>query len=154
PDVACDVTNRGGRVAAIGETLRGDRQDALASVVLLAMPQRRLRHGAASEVNERSFSPKASARRPAAQVRNGLRWEHTGKGCAWRVRAEAMGSGERSAYQSEHDPRGIPVASRGSGLIRVKPERIGLGPGVAVGLSPADEIGPCIVHPSCRLTAL
>src|SRR5215831_3344260 len=96
---------------------------------------------------------------PAA---NGLRWEHTGKGCARRARAEAIGSGERSAYRSAHDPRGVPVASRGSGLIRVKSERIGLGPGVAVaeawrlgvGLFPADEIGPCIVHPSCRLTAL
>ena len=44
-DVARDVTNGGGRVAAIGETLRGDRQDALAGVVLLAMPQRRIRHG-------------------------------------------------------------------------------------------------------------
>ena len=38
----------GGHLATIGETLRGDRQDALAGVVLLAMPQRRLRHGAAS----------------------------------------------------------------------------------------------------------
>src|SRR5262245_28721219 len=107
-------------------------------------------------------SEEASARADAAQAPT-LGRRVTGP--VWRGRINRAGARSvRLDLPSANDPRGHPVASRGS---RCNPqERIALGAGaweltgawcdaVAMfGLCPADEVGPCVIDPFGRLAAL